>query len=160
MPQAESTAATRGTTTRVISSIRATPVTCSPAAPPKARSAKRRGSAPRRTETMRMPSAMFVLTTRWIPSAAATVLVPSRFAGDRVVATVGKRRGTSTVAAAQEVGGIKEAEDDVGVGHGSRSAAAAVAGGAGQGARALRPDVENAARVHVGDGAAARAQGV
>src|SRR5262249_10333537 len=51
-----------------------------PAAPPKASSAKRRGSAPRRTETMRMPSAMFVLTTRWMPSAAATVVVPSRFA--------------------------------------------------------------------------------
>ncbi len=64
MPQAESTEATRGTTTRLISSMRATSVMCSPAAPPNESSVKRRGSAPRRTETSRMPSAMLVLTTR------------------------------------------------------------------------------------------------
>ena len=80
MPQAESTAATRGRTTRVISSIRATSVTCRPAAPPKASRAKRRGSAPRRADTSRMPSAMFVFTTRWTPAAAAMGVVPTRVA--------------------------------------------------------------------------------
>src|SRR5207237_362359 len=55
MPQADSTAATAGTTTRRISRSRATSVTCSPAAPPNATSAKRRGSTPRRTETILIP---------------------------------------------------------------------------------------------------------
>ena len=71
MPQADSTAARRGTITRRTPSWRATSVTCSPAAPPKDRIAKRRGSTPRRTETSRMPSAMRVLMMRWMPSAAA-----------------------------------------------------------------------------------------
>ena len=80
IPHAESTDAARGTTMRVISSMRATSVMCRPAAPPKERSVKRRGSAPRRTDTSRMPSAMFVSTTRWMPSAASTRLVPSAVA--------------------------------------------------------------------------------
>ena len=78
MPQADSTAATRGTTTRPISSRRATSVTWRAAAPPKARSANRRGSTPRRTETTRIPSAITVLMTRWMPSAATIRSVPSR----------------------------------------------------------------------------------
>jgi hypothetical protein len=77
MPQAESTAATEGTTTRRISRSRATSVMCSPAAPPKATSANWRGSTPRRTETILIPSAMLVLTTRVMPSAARSAVVPS-----------------------------------------------------------------------------------
>ena len=49
----------------------ATAETCSPAAPPKASSAKRRGSTPRRTVATRTPSAMRALTRRWMPDAAA-----------------------------------------------------------------------------------------
>jgi len=64
MPQADSTAATRGTTTRDRPSWRAISVACRPAAPPKARSANCRGSTPRRTETSLTPSAIVVLTTR------------------------------------------------------------------------------------------------
>ena len=67
MPQADSTAARRGRITRLRPSWRATSVTCRPAAPPNASIANRRGSTPRRTETSRMPSAMRVLMTRWMP---------------------------------------------------------------------------------------------
>src|SRR5206468_254819 len=48
MPHADSTAAAEGTITRWISRRRATSVMWSPAAPPKATSANRRGSTPRR----------------------------------------------------------------------------------------------------------------
>src|SRR5579875_1004555 len=77
MPQADNTAATRGTITRRRSSWRAMSVACSPAAPPKANNAKRRGSTPRRTETRRTPSAIVVLTRRWMPRAAAMRSTPS-----------------------------------------------------------------------------------
>ena len=154
MPQAESTAATRGTTTRPISRRRATSVTCSPAAPPKARSVNRRGSTPRRTETMRMPSAMMVLTTRWMPSAAAirSCRARSAIASTARCAAPASSRG----AAAEEVPRIEIAEDEVGVGDGRRRAALAVARRARVGARALRSDVQDAARRHARDRAAAR----
>ena len=64
MPQADSTAASRGTTTRFRPSCRAIATTCAPAAPPNASSAKVDGSTPRRTVTRRMPSAMCELTRR------------------------------------------------------------------------------------------------
>src|SRR4030095_9989236 len=48
MPHADRTAATLGTTTRLISRRRATSMTCSPAAPPDATSVNPAGSTPRR----------------------------------------------------------------------------------------------------------------
>ncbi len=62
--------------------------------------------------------------------------------------------------AAEEVLGPKAAEDDVRVRHGRLLAPAPVAGGARLGAGATRPDAERAARVDVGDAAAAGADGV
>src|SRR6266849_4766266 len=52
-------------------------VTWSPAAPPNATSANWRGSTPRPTETILIPSAMLVFTTRAMPSAAWRGVVPS-----------------------------------------------------------------------------------
>ena len=157
MPHADSTAATLGTTTRRISRRRATSVTCRPAAPPKATSVNRRGSTPRRTETMRMPSAMLVLTTLEMPSAAAMALVPNwrAIALDRRL----RRARVERNAPAEEVPRIEEAEDHVGVGDGRRGAAPAVAGGPRVGARALRSDVQDLAG-HARDGAPAGAQRV
>ena len=70
------------------------------------------------------------------------------------------RGGIEPLAAAQEVRGIEQTEHDIGVGDRGGPATAAIAGGPRIGARALRPDVEDAARVHPRDGAAARAEGV
>ena len=127
MPHAESTAATFGTMTRRISSRRATSVTCRPAAPPKATSVKPRGSTPRRTDTSWMPSAMFVLTTRAMPSAACS----SCRARAPALRPRARRLHVEPDAAAEEVGRVEEAEHEVGVGDGGRRAALAVAGGAG-----------------------------
>ncbi len=156
MPQADSTAATRGTTTRVRSSWRARSVTCSPAAPPNDSSAKRRGSTPRRTETSRTPSAMLVLTTRWMPSAAATRSTLSR--DGEPVQRLRRRRRIELRAAAEEMRRIEIAEHQVGVGHGGLATAAAVTGGARHGAGALRADMQDAAGVDPGDRAAAGAE--
>ena len=103
-----------------------------------------------------MPSAMFVLTTRWMPSAATIRSVPSALR-DRVHRAL---RGAEVEprAAAEEVPGIEIAQDQVGVGHGGGRAALAVARRARLGARALGPDVQDAAGVHPGDRAAARAE--
>src|SRR6185437_16728339 len=58
----------------------------------------------------------------------------------------------------EEMRRIEIAEDEVGVGDGRRRAALAVAGGSGIGAGALRPDMQDAARVDAADRAAAGAQ--
>ena len=130
-------------------------MTCRPAAPPNARSAKRRGSTPRRTETRRMPSAMRVLTTRWMPSAAAMRSTPSACAIRSTAASAARR--SSARAPAEEVVGVEKAEHQVGVGHGRLRAAPAVAGGPGLGAGALGPDMQHAAGVDPRDRAAAGA---
>ena len=59
--------------------------------------------------------------------------------------------------AAQEEVGIDIAEGERGVGHGRLGAALAVAGRARHGPRAVRADMEHAARIDPGDGAAAGA---
>ena len=156
MPHADSTAATRGTTTRVRSSWRATSVTCSPAAPPNDSSANRRGSTPRRTETRRMPSAMLVLTTRCTPSAAATRSTFS-FARQPVQRRL-RRRRIELRAAAEEMRGIEIAEYQVGIGHRGFAAAAAVARGPGHRAGALRTDMQDAAGIDAADRTAAGAE--
>ncbi len=63
-------------------------------------------------------------------------------------------------APAQEARGVEQAQHQVGVGHRRRGAAPAIAGGPRRGARALRADVQDAARVHPRDRPAAGAQGV
>ena len=116
MPQADNTEATRGTMTRARPSWRAISVACNPAAPPNANSAKRRGSTPRRTETSRTPSAMFVLMTRWMPRAAASRSMPSA-AGDAIDGALG-RPLVETARAAEKIRRIEIAEHEVGVGDG------------------------------------------
>ncbi len=71
-----------------------------------------------------------------------------------------RRRRVQAGAPAEEAGRIEQPQDEVGVGDGGRGAAAPVARGPGHRPRALRPDVEDAARVHPGDRAAARAERV
>ena len=63
-------------------------------------------------------------------------------------------------AAAQEIPGIEQAADEIGVGDGGRGAATAVAGGAGIGAGALGTHPQDASGVDPGDRAAAGAEGV
>src|SRR6266567_1926454 len=59
--------------------------------------------------------------------------------------------------AAEKVIRVDEPEHHVGIGHGSGGAAVAVAGGSRLGASALRPNVQDAARIDAGDRAAAGA---
>ncbi len=157
MPHADSTAATVGTTTRRISSRRAISVTCRPAAPPKATRVNFRGSTPRRTDTMRMPSAMLVLTTFEMPSAATSGSVPSSAATFATAVRAASRPGRC--ARRESPGRIEEAEDDVGVGDGGRRAALAVGGGTRIGSCALRAHVQDSAG-DPGDRPAAGAQRV
>ena len=91
-----------------------------------------------------MPSAIRVLTTRWMPSAAAMRSVPS---GSAIASTArSAAAGSSRRPAAEEVAGVEVAEHEVRVGHGGGGPAPAVAGGSGLGARALGPDLEDPAR--------------
>ena len=66
-------------------------------------------------------------------------------------------RGVELHRAARELGGIHEPEDHVGVGDRRLGAAEVVAERAGEGARALRPDLEATARIDPHQRAAARA---
>ena len=68
--------------------------------------------------------------------------------------------GVEARAAAEEIGGIEQAQHDVGVGDRGRGAAQAIARGPGDGARALGTDVEDATLVDMSDGAAPRAERV
>ncbi|GAA3308196.1 hypothetical protein GCM10020219_008840 [Nonomuraea dietziae] len=70
-----------------------------------------------------------------------------------------RRVGVEPHEAAGEPGGVDPAEDDVGVGHGGPGAAPAVTGRSRYRPRRLGADAQRA-RLGVGDGAAARADGV
>ena len=123
---------------------------CSGPAPPKATSAKPRGSTPRSTETRRTACTMAASTTVITPSAstpARSSAVVGRVAVEAVRARGRRRRRDAT-------------DDQVGVGDGRLRAAPAVTGGTGLGARAARSDRERASGVDAGDGAAAGADGV
>ena len=156
IPQADSTAATRGTTTRASPSWRAMSVACSPAAPPNANSANRRGSTPRRTETSRTPSAMFVLTMRWMPRCRRDPVDAER-GGDRIDGALGRRRGR---AAGRRRGNCPGRDSRARDWRRSRSrcvAALAVAGRSRHRAGAFRPDMQDAAGIDPRDRAAAGA---
>ena len=147
-----------GTMTSPISSSRARKAACIGPAPPKATSAKSRGSMPCSTVSVRIACAIFALMTSQMPSASSL-----RRRGRA------RRRGSATAVArgvdverhlaAGEVRRVDAAEHEVRVGHGRLRAAAAVAGGAGVGPGALRPDAQ-AAGLGVGERAAAGADRV
>ena len=101
---------------------------------------------------------MRMSTMRRMPAAAAIVLMSS----GRAIFSVkrGLRRGgVEPLAAAEEIIGIEQAADEVGVGHRRVAAAAAVAHRPRIGARALRPDREEAGAVDPDDRAAAGGDG-
>ena len=154
MPQADSTEATVGTITRGISSSRATSTACSPAAPPKLSSAKRRGSTPRRSVIRRMPSAIFRLISRKMPAAVSSR--DSFSVGGDAVDRRLARGAVELARAAEEIVGVEIAEQQVGVGDRRLRAAMAVAGRARDRAGAFRADLK-ACRVDAGDRAAAGA---
>ncbi len=79
-PKAEVTPGKRGTTTRGMWRSRASSTACSGPAPPKATSAKSRGSYPRATEITRVALIMCALASRMIPSAASSSDMPKTFA--------------------------------------------------------------------------------
>ena len=136
----------------------ATAFACSGPAPPKATSAKSRGSWPRCTETRRRAPAMFSLTMATMPSAASST--------DRPMASpIGLHRGAGGLDVerhlAAEQARRQVAEHDVRVGHGRVGAALAVGRRAGLGAGRLRADAQRAGELRdVGDRAAAGADGV
>ena len=136
----------------------ATALACSGPAPPKATSANSRGSWPRWTLMTRSAPAMFSLTIRRMPSAAASTVSPI---GVRDRAHRGPRRVDVERHLAADQVGREVAEHDVGVGHGRLGPALAVGGGPGLGARGLRADAQRAGELRdVRDRAAAGADGV
>ena len=102
-----------------------------------------------------MPSAMCVLMTRWMPSAAAMRSTPSLL-GDAIDGALGGA-AIEPRAAAEEIVGIEEAEHEVGVGDGGFGAAPAIAGGSRLRAGALGPDMQHAAGIDARNRAAAGA---
>ena len=71
-PQVESTPGRGGITTVGMSSSSASRQACSGPAPPKATSAKRRGSCPRPTDTVRMARAIALSMISTMPAAASS----------------------------------------------------------------------------------------
>ena len=137
-------------------SSRASAVACSGPAPPKANSAKSRGSWPRDTDTMRIAPAIFMLPSRSTAPAAAIAVEaggladpflenrPHMLDGDRLIDR-------------QQLLRIEPAEQQIGVGDGRLGAAAAVADRAGIGAGAFRADLDQARGIDARDRAAAGA---
>ena len=108
---------------------------CSGPAPPKASSAKRRGSMPRSTVITRSARTISALATRTMPSAHASRVEARARRPARSTARVRRvRRRASTPPASGHVG-VEVAEDEVGVGDRRLGAAAPVA----RRARARRP---------------------
>ena len=129
---------------------------CSGPAPPKATSAKSRGSKPCCTETSRSPPSMFSLTMSTIPAAAASGTRQPHRLGDLADGGPGRVDVQRDLAAGQRRRQV--AEHHVRVGHGRLGAALAVGGRAGVGARGLRADPQRPGQLgHVRDRAAARA---
>ena len=143
--------------TTSISSSSARKAACIGPAPPKATSAKSRGSIPWATVSVRIACAIFALITSRIPSASRQRLERELRceAGDGALRGSGVERHP----AAGERLGIDPAEHEIRIGDGRLGAASPVARGAGVGARALRADAETAALL-VGERAATGADGV
>ena len=158
-PVAESTPGCCGT--MIVDMLRslASAVACKGPAPPRAIKAKSRGSRPRRTETRRMPSEIWVLSTRWMPSAACSTVSARGFATLSAMTSLASA-GRSLHGAAGEVVGIDVAEDKRGIRDGRFLAAPSIAGGARLRAGRLRPHAKPASLVEPGDAAATRAEGV
>ena len=155
-PSAQSTPGDGGTMTGQAPVSLPSALACSGPAPPKATSAKSRGSKPCCTETRRRPPSMFSLTMSTMPAAAA-----SGDSSPMASATLptAARAGVDVegdLAAGQRRRQV--AEDDVGVGDRGLGAALAVGGGAGVGAGGLRADAQRLGQLgHVRDRAAAGA---
>ena len=146
MPSAESTPACRGTITVLMSSRLAISHACMPPAPPKATSAKSRGSCPRSTETTRIARSMLALATRMMPSASAGT--PMRMLPGDVVGDAAHAIDVERHAAAEKILDVEPAEQDVGVRDGELRARA-VAHRTRHGAGAPRPHAQRAAAVDV-----------
>ena len=97
-PHVESTPGRGGITTVGMSSSSASRHACSGPAPPKATSAKRRGSWPRPTDTVRMARAMELSTISTMPAAASSTPRPSGAPDARLD---GRARGAARRAAAR-----------------------------------------------------------
>src|SRR3989440_9616640 len=85
-------------------------------APPKAKSGYGRRSRPRSIPWMRAAAAMFSLTTRWMPHAAAITSSP-RGPGDVLLDGAARRFAVEPHAPAQEELGVEVAEEEIRVGH-------------------------------------------
>ncbi len=133
---------------------------CSGPAPPKATSTKSRGSWPCSTDSSRVRPAMRWLTMVRIASAVCSTPRPSRspsrpMAGARAVDVQ-----PGQVLQPDRAVGVDAGQHGVHVRHGGLGAAAAEADRAGHRAGAARPDLQDAAAVEIGDGAAAGADRV
>ena len=148
-----------GISTFGMPSSRASAAACSGPAPPKANSAKSRGSWPRARLTMRIAPAILSLATR-------TIAAPPRSRRGRAArrpARAARPRSSSIdtrVLDGEQPVRVEPAEDDVGVGDRRPGAAAAVADRPRRRARALRADAQHPRGVDRGDRAAAGADRV
>ena len=132
---------------------------CRPPAPPKATSAKFRGSWPRSIETTRSARSMLAFTTRMTPSANCSrdnepcALQPLASAG------LGARQSSAN-SPPRNKSGCKRPSSRLASVTVGRVRAAAIADGAGIGARGLRPNPQRAAGVEARQRSAASADGV
>ena len=149
-----------GTSTLGRPSSRASAEACSGPAPPKANSAKSRGSWPRDTDTMRIAPAIFMLPSlqhRGRRVDAVEAGGPADPVREDLPDVVERDTAASTDSSLRR---RQPPEHQIGVGDGRLRAAAAVADRAGIGAGAFRPDLDQAGRVDAGDRAAAGADRV
>ena len=155
VPNADSTLALTGNTTRGDSSSSATPHACTGPAPPNASSVTPRRSAPCSTACIRDAAAMFWLTSSWMPAAVSCADRPSGSATERSAAAQASM--SSAMSPPRKNDGIEQTEREVGVGDRGLGAAAAVARRSGIGAGRLGPDLQQAELVDAGQAAAAGA---
>ena len=114
--------------------------------PPKANSANSRGSRPRSLDTALMARIMLEAAISCAPKAAASRLMPQAV-GDGGLEDGTRLVGIESERAADEMPGIDEAEDDIGVGQRRHRAAHVVAHRPRRRAGALGPYLQRAARI-------------
>ena len=156
VPNADSTLALTGNTTRGDSSSSATPQACTGPAPPKASTVTPRRSTPRSTACMR-DGGGHVLVDELVDAGRRVVGRQAERVGHRVAARPRRASMSSGMSPPRKNHGVEEAEREVGVGDRGLGAAAAVAGRTGVGARRLGADLEQAELVDAGEAAAAGA---
>src|SRR6516164_9009329 len=154
MPAAENTPDTGLIKTRRMPRSRATSTACSGPPPPKAMSARSRGSLPRSTVTARIARAMLTLATWRMPCAACRQL---ERVSNVLLHGAARERCVDYERAAGKRVRVKEAEHHIGVGYRRLFRATAITGWPRVAARALWSNNQETAGVDARDRAASGA---